>query len=100
MDRRILGLIATAMECCEGGRSRGRGHPPASLVRVLATLRQFLREARSRLQGVPCLLHGILTWDDHRRVLSSTNNVLLGMHAIDGLTGMVPAPPLAVCSGA
>ena len=44
MDRRILGLIATAMECCEGGRSRGRGHPPASLVRVLATLRVFLRE--------------------------------------------------------
>lgn len=44
MDRRILGLIATAMECCEGGRSRGRGHPPASTVRMLATLRVFLRE--------------------------------------------------------
>lgn len=44
MDRRILGLIATAMESCERRRSGGRGHPPASLVRVLASLRRFLRE--------------------------------------------------------
>jgi len=44
MDRGILGLIATVIECCEGRRSGGRGHPPASLVRVLATLRSFLRE--------------------------------------------------------
>ena len=44
MDRRILGLIATTVECCEGRRSGGRGHPPASLVRVLAALRGFLRE--------------------------------------------------------
>ncbi|MFC0387702.1 transposase [Muricoccus vinaceus] len=32
------------MECCEGRRSRGRGHPSASLLRQLATLRVFLRE--------------------------------------------------------
>jgi transposase len=44
VDRRILGLIATAMECCEGRRISKRGHPPTSLVRVLATLRQFVRE--------------------------------------------------------
>ncbi len=44
MDKRILGLIATAMECCEERRPRGRGHPPASTVRVLGTLRVFLRE--------------------------------------------------------
>lgn len=44
MDRGILGLIATVTECCGGRRSGGRGHPPASLVRVLATLRGFLRE--------------------------------------------------------
>ena len=44
MDSRTLGLIATVMECCEGQRIRGPGHPPAATVRVLATLRRFLRE--------------------------------------------------------
>jgi transposase len=44
LDSRILGLIATVMECCEGRRARGPGHPPAATVRVLATLRRFLRE--------------------------------------------------------
>jgi transposase len=44
LDSRILGLIATVMECCEGQRPRGPGHPPAATVRVLATLRRFLRE--------------------------------------------------------
>jgi transposase len=45
MDRRILDLIATVMDACAGppGRRR-RGHPPAALVRVLATLRRFVRE--------------------------------------------------------
>jgi transposase len=40
----MLGLIATVMECCEEGRARRPGHPPAATVRVLATLRRFLRE--------------------------------------------------------
>jgi transposase len=44
LDSRILGLIATVMECCEGQPARGPGHPPAATVRVLATLRRFLRE--------------------------------------------------------
>ena len=44
MERRSLDLIATVMDACAGGRDRGRGHPPAETVRVLATLRQFLRE--------------------------------------------------------
>jgi transposase len=46
MDRRTLDLIATVMDACLGERTsgRGRGHPPADTVRVLATLRQFLRE--------------------------------------------------------
>jgi len=44
LDGRILGLIATVMECCEGRHARGPGHPPAATVRVLATLRRFLRE--------------------------------------------------------
>ncbi len=40
VDVRILDLI----ERCEGPRESGPGHPPAEAVRVLATLRRFLRE--------------------------------------------------------
>jgi transposase len=44
LDLRILDLIATVIERLEGPRGSGPGHPPAETVRVLATLRQFLRE--------------------------------------------------------
>src|ERR687885_2518137 len=40
----MLNLIATIIEFCAPSRERGRGHPPAEIVRVVATLRQFLRE--------------------------------------------------------
>ena len=40
----MLDLIATVVGCCEGQRGAGPGHPPAATVRVLATLRRFLRE--------------------------------------------------------
>jgi transposase len=45
MEHRILDLIATVMDACAGPPGqRGRGHPRAETVRVLATLRRFLRE--------------------------------------------------------
>ena len=44
LDVRILDLIATVIERCEGPSEPGPGHPPAETVRVLATLRRFLRE--------------------------------------------------------
>src|SRR3954447_21428638 len=44
LDVRILDLIATVIERCEGPGEPGPGHPPAETVRVLATLRRFLRE--------------------------------------------------------
>ena len=44
MDVRILRLIATVIEFCDPPREGARGHPPAETIRVLATLRQFLRE--------------------------------------------------------
>ena len=44
MDFRLLHLIATVIDACERPRDRGRGHPPTATVRVLATLRRFLRE--------------------------------------------------------
>jgi transposase len=44
LDSKILDLIATVIGCCEEPRETAPGHPPAETVRVLATLRQFLRE--------------------------------------------------------
>jgi transposase len=44
VDGRILDLIATVIECCEEPHRVGRGHPPSATVRVVASLRQFLRE--------------------------------------------------------
>ena len=44
LDIRILDLIATVIEHCEGLGQPGPGHPPAATVRVLATLRRFGRE--------------------------------------------------------
>ena len=44
LEVRILDLIATVIDACKKPRQRGRGHPPAATVRVLAALRWFLRE--------------------------------------------------------
>ncbi len=44
MNGSILELIARVIDWCEPPRDDGPGHPPAETVRVLATLRQFLRE--------------------------------------------------------
>jgi transposase len=44
VERRILDLIATMIEHCQGPSEPGPGHPPAETVRVLATLRRFVRE--------------------------------------------------------
>jgi transposase len=44
VDRRTLDLIATVIERRGGPGEPGPGHPPAGTVRVLATLRRFLRE--------------------------------------------------------
>ena len=44
MDFRLLNLIATVIDFCTPPTEQGRGHPRSATVRVLATLRQFLRE--------------------------------------------------------
>ncbi len=44
MDFRILRLIATVIGCCERPLDGRPGRPPAEAVRVLASLRRFLRE--------------------------------------------------------
>jgi hypothetical protein len=44
LEVRLLDLIATVIEFCTPPPEQGRGHPRSATVRVLATLRQFLRE--------------------------------------------------------
>jgi transposase len=44
LDFRHLDLIATVIDFCTPPQERGRGHPRSATVRVVATLRQFLRE--------------------------------------------------------
>ena len=44
MDFRLLHLIATVIEACDRPLGRGPGHPPTETIRVVATLRRFLRE--------------------------------------------------------
>lgn len=44
MDVRILRLIATVIDYCDPPREGSPGHPPAETIRVLRTLRRFLRE--------------------------------------------------------
>src|SRR3954453_21695247 len=44
LDFRLLHLIATVIEACDRPPSRGPGHPPTQTIRVVATLRRFLRE--------------------------------------------------------
>jgi hypothetical protein len=48
LDFRLLHLIATVIDACgqqpDRGPGRGPGHPPTETIRVVATLRRFLRE--------------------------------------------------------
>jgi transposase len=44
LDFRLLHLIATVVDACGQQPSRGPGHPPTETIRVVATLRRFLRE--------------------------------------------------------
>jgi transposase len=44
LDFRLLNLLAEVIACCEVPPQAGPGHPRSETVRVLATLRRFLRE--------------------------------------------------------
>lgn len=44
VDFRLLYLIATAVDFCTHPKERSRSHPRSEAVRVLATLRQFVRK--------------------------------------------------------
>jgi transposase len=44
LDFKLLHLIATVIDACDQLPGRGPGHPPTETIRVVATLRRFLRE--------------------------------------------------------
>jgi hypothetical protein len=44
VDVRLLDLIARVIACCEPPSTDGPGQPRSATVRVVATLRRFLRE--------------------------------------------------------
>src|SRR3954466_12840652 len=78
VDRRTLDLIATVIERCEVPGEPGPGHPPAETVRVLATLRRFLRE------GTP--------WRSLRATSAQASGSTL-RRRLPGLAGAHPPPP-------
>ena len=88
MDRRILELIATVMDACAGPPSgRGPGHPPAETVRVLATLRRFLREgtpwrsltATADAASGSTLRRRLRDWAEGGHLLQQVHAVLVAM---------------------
>jgi hypothetical protein len=44
LDFKLLNLLAKVIACCEVPPQDGPGHPRSETVRVLVTLRRFLRE--------------------------------------------------------
>jgi transposase len=89
LDFKILDLIATIIGFCTPPHERGRGHPPTETVRVLATLRQFLREGTSwrRLRATAGKASG------------STLRRYLERWAQSGLLAQVPAVLVAMLRG-
>ena len=86
MDGRILRLIATVIDYCGPPSEGGRGHPPAETVRVLATLRRFLREGTpwrsltaTEDQVSGSTLRRWLTRWAHTGLLAQVHALLVGM---------------------
>jgi transposase len=82
VDIRLFDLIATVIDACEQQPSRGPGHPPSETIRVVATLRRFLREGTPwrSLRATPDQASGSTL----RRVLArwAETGVLAKVHAL------------------
>jgi transposase len=86
LDSRILRLIATVIEFCDPPQEGARGHPPAETIRVLATLRRFLREGTpwrsltaTAVQASGSTLRRWLTRWARIGLLAQVHAVLVGM---------------------
>src|SRR4051794_8810429 len=91
LDPRILDVIATVIERLEGPRGTGPGHPPTETVRVLATLRRFLREGTPwrSLRATPAQASGSTL---RRRLADwAAINLLQRVHAV--LVAMLRGQP-------
>ncbi len=82
MNVRLFHLIATVIDACDQQPSRGPGHPPSETIRVVATLRRFLREGTPwrSLRATPDLASGSTL----RRVLArwAETGLLAKVHAL------------------
>jgi transposase len=84
VDFRLLDLISHVIECCEPRPAGGPGHPRSATVRVVATLRQFLREGspwrslRARTDHGSTLRRFLARWAE-TAVLAKVHAVLVGM---------------------
>ena len=86
MDFRLLNLISDVIVRCEPRFTSGPGHPRSATVRVVATLRQFLREGspwrslRARVDQVSgSTLRRFLTRWAETGVLAKVHAVLVAM---------------------
>jgi transposase len=86
LDIRILRLIATVIDYCAPPREGACGHPPAETIRVLRTLRRFLREgtpwrsltATAAQASGSALRRWLARWAE-TGVLAQVHAVLVGM---------------------
>jgi len=94
LDPRILDLIATVIERCQGPGEPGPGHPPAETVRVLASLRRFVREGTPwrSLRATPAEASGSTL---RRRLAAWAEiNLLQRVHAV--LVAMLRGDPTLI----
>src|SRR5436853_3854627 len=97
MDFRLLHLIATVIDACDQPPSRGPGHPPSETIRVVATLRRFLREGTPwrSLSATPGQASGatlrrcLRRWAE-RGLLAKVHALLVGM--LRGHPDLIPRP--------
>src|SRR6187200_3294786 len=86
LDIRLFHLIATVIDACDQQPSRGPGHPPTETIRVVATLRRFLREGTPwrSLSATPDQASGatlrrcLRRWAE-RGLLAKVHALLVGM---------------------
>jgi hypothetical protein len=91
VDFRLLDLIADLIVACEPPPKGGPGHPRSEIVRVVATLRRFLREGlpwrslRATVeQASGSTLRRFLAYRAENAVLAKVHALLVAMESMQG----------------